>query len=64
MEVRELSDVLIGGPSGEIIDFIKRGFLLMFRLRNNMVWLISSCTDHISNNDVLINYINLSPAMA
>ena len=29
-----------------------------------MVWLISSCTDHISNNDYLINYINLSPAMA
>ena len=25
----------IGAPSGEIIDFIKRGFLLMLRLRNN-----------------------------
>ena len=29
-----------------------------------MVWLISSCTDHISKNGFLINYINLSPAMA
>ena len=29
-----------------------------------MIWLISSCTNHISKNDFLINYINLSPAIA
>ena len=34
MEVRKLSDVL-GFQVGEMIDFIIRGFLLMFWLRNN-----------------------------
>ena len=65
MEVRKLSDVL-ESQVGKIIDFIIKGFLLMLRLRNNgmATVILSSCTDHISKNDFLLNYINLSPAMA
>ena len=36
IEVRKLSDEL-GFQVGEIIDFIIRGFLLMLRLRNNII---------------------------
>ena len=44
--------------------FYPKGVLINVKTPKTMVWLLSSCTDRISNNDFLISYINLSPAMA
>ena len=62
MEVRKLSDVF-GVPIGEIIDFIIKGFLLMLRLKNIGLANKQLYGPYILN-EFLINYINLSPAMA
>ena len=49
----------IGAPSGEIID--QKGVLI--NVKTQKQW-SGRCTDHIYNNDFLVNYTNLSPAVA